>query len=322
MTSGSLPAGPIVVPLDGSELSERALPYATSFANALRARILLVTVWEGADHGLTKLLPGVAEDLSSAAQRYYKQYLAGAAEKLRGTDLVIDTEVLTGYPSDEIARIVEQRKARLLVLASHGRSGLGRWWYGSVTGDLVRRAPVSTLVIGPKVLEEDARAVAPRRLLVPLDGSELSEAALAPAQELAQKFGAEIVLAQVLSWAGQAHLFDVPPTTVAEIDRQATEAAEECLAKTATHLAGATPVKTVVLHGLPAETLVDLVAREGIDLVVMTSHGRGGLTRAALGSVADRMLHCQAPVLLVRPGAVTSAPESSPQAHLPPSSGT
>ena len=112
-----MPIGPIVVPLDGSKLSERALPYAALSADALGARILLVTVWEGADHGLTKLLPGVAEDLSSAAQRYYKQYLAGAAAKLRGADLVIDTEVLAGHPADEIVRIVEQQKARLLVLA-------------------------------------------------------------------------------------------------------------------------------------------------------------------------------------------------------------
>jgi nucleotide-binding universal stress UspA family protein len=270
-----MPVGPIVVPLDGSKLSERALPYAALSADALGARILLVTVWEGADHGLTKLLPGVAEDLSSAAQRYYKQYLAGAAEKLRGADLVIDTEVLAGHPADEIARIVEQQKARLLVLASHGRSGLGRWWYGSVAGDLVRHAPVSTLVIGPKVLEEDQRADTPRSILVPLDGSELSEAAMAPAEELAQKFAAEVVLAQVLSWAGQAYLFDVPQNTVAEIDREVTKAAEEYLAKAAFVSSHSGQDACPAWH---AGGNADRSGRPGRNRsVVMTSHGRGGL---------------------------------------------
>jgi nucleotide-binding universal stress UspA family protein len=291
----------IVVALDGSELSERALPHAAVYAKALGARLLLVTIWEGAEETLGQVLPGVAKDLFAEGERYFERYLAGAAKKVQAPDLKVDAEVLTGHPADEIVRIAGERKARLLVLASHGRSGLGRWMHGSVAGDLVRRSPAPTLVVGPKVLEQAATEIKHGSILVPLDGSELAEEALAPAQELAQKFGAEIVLAQVLGWAGQAFMFDVPGNTVAQIDNELTKASEEYLAKTAARLGKSCRLKTAAMHGMPAEALIDLVARDAIDLVVMTSHGRGGLSRAALGSVADRMLQASAPVLLVRP---------------------
>ena len=291
----------IVVPLDGSELAERALPHAAVYAKALDARLLLVTVWEGAEDALAKVLPGVAEDLFGAGERYYEKYLAGAAAKLKEQGLSVDAEVLSGHTVDEIVRITGERKARMLVLASHGRSGLGRWWYGSVAGELIRRSPAPTLVIGPKVLEQVAKEIKHGSILVPLDGSQVAEAALAPAKELAQKFGAEIVLAQVLSWAGQAYLFDVPGTTVAEIDVEMTKAAAEYLARVAGTLGTERPAKADVLHGMPAEALIDLVERDALDLVVMTTHGRGGLSRAALGSVADRVLHASCPVLLIRP---------------------
>ena len=291
----------IVVPLDGSELAERALPHAAVYAKALGARLLLVTVWEGAEDALAKVLPGVAEDLFGAGERYYEKYLAGAVAKLKGQGLTVDAEVLSGHTVDEIVRITGERKARMLVLASHGRSGLGRWWYGSVAGELIRRSPAPTLVIGPEVLAQAAKEITHGSILVPLDGSEEAEAALAPAKELAQKFGAEIVLAQVLSWAGQAYLFDVPGTTVAEIDVEMTKATGEYLARVAGTIGSGPRVKAEVLHGMPAEALIDLVERDALDLVVMTTHGRSGLTRAALGSVADRVLHASAPVLLIRP---------------------
>ena len=291
----------IVVPLDGSELAERALPHAAVYARALGARLLLVTVWEGAEDALAKVLPGVAADLFTAGERYYETYLSGAAAKLKGHGLTVDAEVLTGHTVDEIVRVAGERKARMLVLASHGRSGLGRWWYGSVVGEVIRRSPAPVLVIGPQVLAQVAKEIKHGSVLVPLDGSQEAEAALAPAKEIAQMFGAEIVLAQVLSWAGEAFLFDVPGTTVAEIDVEMTKAAGEYLARVAATLGADQRVRAEVLHGMPAEALIDLVKRDAIDLVVMATHGRSGLTRAALGSVADRVLHASAPVLLIRP---------------------
>lgn len=290
----------IVVPLDGSELAERALPYAAEFAKALGARLLLVTVWEGADETLELVLKGVAEELFSTAEKKFEEYLFGVAKRIK--DVPVDAEVLAGHPADEIVRLVEERDVEMLVLSSHGRSGLGRFWFGSVGSRLIRRAGVPRLVIGPEVLAQTAQEIKNGRILVPLDGSELAEAALEPAKRFAKLFDAEIVVAQVLGWASHAFVFDVPPTTVADIDKELAKASEEYLANITERLGSDRPVRAEVLHGLIADTLTDLVQREHIGLVLMTSHGRGGLSRAALGSVADRMLHSSAPVLLIRPG--------------------
>lgn len=291
---------PIIVPVDGSKLAEQAIPYAVAFAGATGSPLLLLSVRKGLDaapDGSREL----ADQVGRREEQYYQHYLTSLTKHVASEGLGVETELRIGNPADEILRAIEQCDARLLVIATHGRSGLSRWRYGSVASRLAREAPVPTLVVASKALEEGARTPVVQRILVPLDGSPLAEAALAPAQELAQKFGADIVLAQVLSWAGQAFMFDVPGTTVAEIDRELTRDAGEYLEKTAAPLRNNRPVKTNVLHGMPADTLLDLVEKERIDLVVMASHTRAGLARAVLGSVADRMLQGKAPVLLVRP---------------------
>jgi nucleotide-binding universal stress UspA family protein len=300
----------IVVPLDGSELSEGALPYASRFAKATGSRVLLVLVWEGSEPGLLGDLPAVATELAQNAEAYFQTYLAGLTQKLDAEGVEAETAVLIGRPAEEVLRLIEQRDPRLLLLATHGRSGLSRWWYGSVANRLMREAPVATLVVGPKLLEAKAPAGAPQRILVPLDGSTLAESALRPALELADIFEAEVILAETLSWAAQSYIYGVPQMDVASIDRELSAGAQQYLDRVREGLTTERPVQTKVLHGLAADSLIDLVAAERIDLVVLASHGRGGLARATLGSVAERMLQGAAPVLLIRPQA--AAPLAAP----------
>jgi nucleotide-binding universal stress UspA family protein len=292
----------IVVPLDGSELSEAALPYARLLAKGGGERLLLVTVWEGSEPALLASLPAVVKDITEGAERHYGEYLAGLTKQLEAEGVMAGAEVIVGNPVDEVLGLVKQRQPRLLVLATHGRSGLSRWWYGSVASKLIRHAPVPTLVVGPKVLVRTAAPERIGRILVPLDGSELSEVALQPALEIAGAFDASVVLTQVLGWAAQAYMYGVPNVDVAQIEGQLREASDDYLARVRDRLTSAKPIETKVLRGLPADCLTDLVRNDGIDLVVMASHGRGGIARAALGSIADRMLQAEAPVLLVRPG--------------------
>lgn len=295
----------VVVPLDGSDLSEAALPYASAIAGATAASLLLVSVWEGTG----KTLAGeLAEDIAKLGREHYEGYLAEVVERIQEQGLEVESRFLSGDPPEEILQIVRKREARLLVLATHGRSGLGRWSYGSVARKLVRRAPVATLIVGPKMLGQKREAAVIHRILVPLDGSGLAETALMPARNLAEALGADIVLAQALPWAGQTFSFGLADVNVALIDRNLTEAAEAYLAQVCEALPSRPPVGVRVLHGMPADALIDLVMAESVDLVVMASHTRGGLARAALGSVADRMLQAEAPVLLVRPEAAIDSP--------------
>jgi len=296
----------IIVTLDGSDLSERALPYAKAFAAATGAKLLLVTVWGGAERDIATALPDAAEELVARGEEHYEHYLEEAAKRLGGD---AETRVLTGDPADEVLRLIEERQPELLVLATHGRSGIGRWFYGSVAGKLAREAPVTTLALGPRVLEREATAdVRIARILVPLDGSELSETAIPAASDLAARLGAQVAFAQALSWTNQAVVFGVPDADVGVIDDALREASADYLQRARTLVRGDVAVETHVLRGPPADALLDFVATNAIDLVVMASHSRGGLARVALGSVADRMLQGTAPVLLVRPEAPAAAP--------------
>lgn len=292
---------PIVVALDGSELSEGVLPFAVAVAKAKGASLLLVTAWEGAQQELLTMLPSVAEDLRKQGDQFFRDYLTGVARRVETEGVAVETEVLIGRPADAIQAAMDAHGAGMLALASHGRSGPSRWLYGSVAGELVHEAATDTLIAGPKVLKA-GQAPSIRKILVPLDGAKLAEVALEPALELAGKFGASITLAQVVQVTTQAFAFGVPPVYVPEIEEQLMESAKSYIAA-AQARCGNVDVEGLVVRGLAAEALLDLVDAQHIDLVVMASHSRAGLVRSFLGSVADRMLQGTAPVLLVRPKA-------------------
>jgi nucleotide-binding universal stress UspA family protein len=297
---------PIVVALDGSELAEGALPYAQALARATGAPLLLTTVWEGTEAGLAGTLPAVAIDLERSAAEYYEQYLDRVASRLRRARVQVDTAFRIGHPVEEIVALAERVRASMVVLATHGRSGVGRWVYGSSASRLLREATRPTLVVGPKAL----KAKGPpriRRILLPLDGSSQAEAAIKPAGELASQTGATIVVARAIQFASMAPPFGVPETYIPEIEQDLVKGASAYLDRAVGKLASGVKVKTLVLRGFPSDQLLKVIDAERIDLVVMTSHTRKGPARAILGSVADRMLHGSAPVLLIRPPAARAS---------------
>jgi nucleotide-binding universal stress UspA family protein len=295
----------ILVPLDGSPLSERAVPYAAALAKAIGTSVLLLSVREGNDGRVTRD-PDLRRSILAAEESHQREYLRGVAERMVGQGTAVETESLLGDPGDEILKAIEGLDPRLLVLATHGRSGLSRWRYGSVAGRLIREAPVPTFVIGPEVLQDEDRTPAVKRILVPLDGSPLAEGALRPAVELAQSLHASIVLLRVVSWAAQPYLYGVPGVDVAGLDREIQKAGEDYLQGTRQALGNAQQVEIQVLRGSAAEALINYVRDENVDLVVMSSHSRSGLVRAVLGSVSDRVLQAAAPVLFVRPEGIAA----------------
>jgi nucleotide-binding universal stress UspA family protein len=285
---------PIIVALDGSEVSERAVPYAVALAHAVDMDIVAASVCHTGSAS-TFVGKQMAEQMGRAEHDYLTGYLGGLKEKLAAKGDQIETELRSGDPVDELLNILNERQGRYLVLATHGRSGLNRWRYGSVASRLIREASVPTLVVGPKVLETEPAEVTIKRILVPLDGSPLAEQALPIAGELCQKAGASLLLARGVQWASQVY----PTFDPVALNRALDEAATAYLGDVRTKTPAV--IETAVLRGSPADALIQFVEDAKIDLVVMTSHSRAGLARAILGSVADRMLQCRAPVLLVRP---------------------
>lgn len=290
----------ILVPVDGSPLAERAVPYAVKLAKAAGAKVALLRV-------LDTLRPG----RRAASEPDPRVQLEATAERARAGGAEVETVTRQVYYGDTAAVIVQaarEERAGLIVMSTHGRGSLGRWLYGSVADAVLRTAEVPIALV-PADCGRPWPAKRPLRLLVPLDGSDLAAAALGPAAELADGMGAELLLLSVVqpptyAYAeGYAYLALDPEKERAAAARELQAAAEKLRT-------GSRIVKTRVELGFPVEAILEVAREADIDLVVMATHGRGGLARLVLGSVATGTLQRSGlPVLLVRPSGLARPAE-------------
>jgi nucleotide-binding universal stress UspA family protein len=295
-----MPQYKVLVPLDGSRLAEHSLVYLDALRSMGETQVLLLSVVDEAEdfHSLDP------DESQRREENLLGTYLREvAADIRRHLEIEVDCKVVTGSPANRILEEAGRYSPNLLVISTHGRSGISRWRLGSVADKVIRAADCNTLVVGPKAAERgtwiDARILAPfKSLLVPLDGSMRAESALPVAVAFAESYGAQIHLVRVVAIPTAAdgigdasYMPDLLDTLI--------DSAKTYLKNTAAKLNRA-EVKTDVLVGGAAWQLQDYVAANSVDLVVMTSHGRGGFVRTALGSVTDRMLGGPAPVLVVR----------------------
>jgi nucleotide-binding universal stress UspA family protein len=295
-----MPQFKVLVPLDGSRLAEDSLVYLDALRSMGESQVKLLSVLDqNEDFRAPK-----AEEARLREENLLHTYLREVAGDIRQhLGIQVETRVATGSPAKCILEEAETYSPDLLVISTHGRSGISRWRMGSVADKVVRAAACNTMVVGPKAAERttwiDARILEPfKSLLVPLDGSTLAESALSVAGAFAKSYGARVHLVRVagipVSGDGLegAYMPDLLNTVV--------DSAKAYVESAATKLRGS-DVRTEVLVGNAASELQDYVAANAIDLVIMTSHGRGGFVRTALGSVTDRLLGGAAPVLVVRP---------------------
>jgi nucleotide-binding universal stress UspA family protein len=297
----------ILVPLDGSPLAEHALPYAERLARATSARLILCRALSA-----TKLQP--AEIVAAVDEAH--AYVRGVADQLASRGRIVETTIPWGEPADEILEQVRSARADLVVMATHGRSGLGRWLYGSVADEVLRRASVPIFLVPPGSDEPWSDDRAPR-ILIPLDGSQLGEAALGPARAWATQLGSEIVLVQVIPFPPYSSFGDSSGNVVALDPEPDLAAAQRYLSELAERLRST--VKQVRVRaelGEPSVAIARIAADEKAKLIVMATHGRSGLARLVLGSVATGTLRrANVPLLLVRPAALDiSAPQVAPAA--------
>ena len=299
----------ILVPLDGSEFSEQALPTAGAIAHREGATLRLVTV-----HVPTAILPfGGSMPIEAEVERRERE----SAEKRLGQlarrvaedyEIPVEHVLLDGPVVETIDRFATETGVELIVMTTHGRSGLQRAWLGSVADGLVRRTrlPVLLLRPGERAPEQRLQLAAFRRVLVPLDGSALAEQIVPAAVAVAGATASEFVLLRIVPplgttqpWAAEYAAF------VGSSDlKQRMEEAGAYLDRVAGTLRGkGLEVDTrVVPHSQAAIAILDEAERLGADLIAMATHGRGGVTRMVIGSVADSVLRrTVAPLLLIRP---------------------
>ncbi|MFN8558493.1 MAG: universal stress protein [Dehalococcoidia bacterium] len=295
-----MPDSMILVPLDGSPMAEAALPYAETLAEITGAGLRLLSVVAREPRGLTNRSERVAGELEQAGRDAAERYLAEIAAVPRERGLTVATVVEVGDAAAAIMAAAGAGDVALIVMATSGAGGVDRWILGSVADRVMRQASRPTLLVRPPYTALPRRVVQVQRIMVPLDGSPSAEAALRPAVDLATATGAALVLVTVEPWVTLGRAPDAAMPSLKEVEQRAAEAAAAYLDRVRVTLPAGLPCEVVVLRGRPAEALVDFALHERIDLVVMTTHGRGGLRRMALGSVAERVVRSGVPALLVR----------------------
>lgn len=275
-----------LVPLDGSALAERALPYARYLGHLCRADLILVRVAAArGPHGDPRDAP--LEEIAAA-----ETYLERLADSYQA-DYAVEYSVPCGDPASEIARVAAKRDAKVIVMATHGRGGLRQLLFGSVAHGVIHRTQLPLLLI-PARLERTGWESGLRRILVALDGSALAERALPYAAALAAASHARLTLERVveppLAW----------PAPLSEPELTEVEQARDYLARQAAPLRQlGLDVMIEASVGASAARLTDAAARS--DLIVLTTRVRPIIDQLLLGSVAESIVQAAAaPVLIVR----------------------
>jgi nucleotide-binding universal stress UspA family protein len=303
----------LLVPLDGSALAEQALGPAAAIARATRASVELVLVHQPA--AFADFVDAAWQTNPSKAER---EYIASTAHALaKGASVVASGVALRGTTSDTIGERVEQTGADLIVMTSHGRTGLSRAWLGSIAHEILRRSPTPVLMLRPT----EAVKVRPlgekrfKKVLVTLDGSALSEAILAPATDLARAFDARLMLLRVVEPVPMVLPEATLPVRSLPRDDAATAEAVEtatselaAIGKRITDETGIRVEMHVVVGERVAKAILEFARSVSPSIIAMSTHGRGA-SRLFLGSVADKVLRASnTPLLLSRPSTVREEP--------------
>lgn len=297
----------ILAPLDGSEAAEQALPYVHSLAKGLQASVHLFAV---VDAGATELVLSDQKLLGELRQRA-QTYLEKVARSLMDDPrVVVTTGVGEGAAAGQILLEAEKDPATLIAMSTHGRSGITRWVVGSVAEKVLVATSNPLLLVrarDSKSLRPDVRI---GTIIAALDGSALSEGVLLHVGPLAKALNLKTTLLRVTpsaaqyyrayDWSGQAYGWTPDLTKWAqEVDADA----REYLGRVAEKLRKEhyPAVEERLLNGDAASAIVETAKGIPDSLVAMTTHGRSGVGRWALGSVADRVVRdSESPVLLIR----------------------
>lgn len=292
----------ILLPLDGSQLAERALPYAVRLASATGARLMLM-------HAVVP--PTIPKTPHFDVLAFLRQVRAGQtalpASALDGVEIeAVTHDIFTDKVAEGICQTVTEQLADLVVMSTHGHGGIGRLLFGSVAEQVLGASPAPVVMVSAAA-ERGWSAAGPLRILIPLDGSRFAEEALEPVSMLAASMPAELVL---LGATGPLEYgYAESALTVRSGFDAALREAREYLEGVAARLRAAGQTVTVEAEAGRASAVIEGVTqRRHIDLIAMATHGRSGLARVALGSVASDVLqHAAVPMLLWRPAAVRHA---------------
>jgi nucleotide-binding universal stress UspA family protein len=308
----------LLVPLDGSAFAEHALPLALAIARRANATLRVVYVHTPFAEVYPVEVPVAADRFECEIKTRQRVYLEDVVRRVAEVSPVPTSfDMLEGAVAPMIRKEAGRIEADLVVMTTHGRGALARFWLGSVADKLVRDLPMPLLLVRPTEAKVDCKnEPALKHILVPLDGSPRAESILEPAIRLGSLQEADYTLLRtvpaVVPAGGNPEAAYEPGIAALAEDRKELEArlskdAVKYLEGVAQGLRSRAPVAVqtkVVLADSPAKAIL-LEAASAIDVIALATHGRRGLPRVVLGSVADKVIRgSHLPVLVHRPGKV------------------
>jgi nucleotide-binding universal stress UspA family protein len=292
----------ILFATDFSDCARQAQDYAIFLAGDWKAGLTILHVLE--------FQPGMDPD-QPVNRMYLDQVRAESDRQLNALvsiatqrGMVVMARQVTGFPSQQIVQEAEQDKANLVVVGTHGRTGLAHILLGSTAERVVASAPCPVLTVRPcldQAAPASSKAAVPRlrTILVPVDFSDCSRQALEYAAHTAGHFGASLTLLHVVEPVSYGLDFTLAssqqgPEMRAQLEARLAELAATLSAQWLT-------TDAVIRGGTPASSILDLARQRSYDLIIMGTHGRRGLSHLACGSVAEAVLrHASCPVLTVK----------------------
>ncbi|MDX1673829.1 MAG: universal stress protein [Longimicrobiales bacterium] len=305
----------VLVPVDGSNFAEHALPYALGIARRTGATLHLALVHVPAE-AVSPTYPymDAVADRDEEIREHDATYLEGLVDRLSPSGLELKPALLNGRVPAALADFVDDRQIDLVVMTTHGRGGIQRAWLGSTADSLIRHCMIPILLVRPS---EETREIGPEsdrrvdRVLAALDGSETAETALRDAFEIGITEDAALVLIHAVQPPVAAASPYLPHTI--QLTHDEMEAREDHMRRYLERIAEAdwlggreVEVKVEVDYH-PAPAILEVAEERDVDLIALGTHGRGGLRRLILGSVADKVIRGTHRPVLVHRGAGTIA---------------
>jgi nucleotide-binding universal stress UspA family protein len=300
----------VLAPVDGSTRALRAVPWAAKLAGPDGTVVLLRAVPPQPDYAETLFSLVGAEDTVQEIQNAWTQTAKAdmdeAAALLSESKVAVEQILAEGEPDEAIVAAAARRGVEMIAMASHGRGAVGRAIFGSVADRVARTAPVPVLILRTPDEDVDPNVVL-SRIVVPLDGSEIAERALPVASELARHLGTPVYVMRAVDAATALPLapgvFGAAPAVDAEVADEIWQEAEAEARSTVTAAVSQLKAEGVEASGAIANGSPFFAISEATqpgDLLILTSHGRGGVRRWLLGSVAEKLVReVDAPVMLV-----------------------
>ncbi len=292
----------MLVLLDGSKLAEVVFTYARELSARLNINLELLHVCSPLEAEQLPMHQVYIEHMAEMLQKQTEEMRSRIEGQISDPGVKARGKVVVGYPAEEILKYAEENNIDLIMLSSHGRSGIRAWGLGNVANKVIHASPVPVWLVPTELREEVIYDKLPvRAIVIPLNGSPMAEEVIPHAIAISKQRGAEteIILIHVETRKTSTMYYG-------DIQREQDEKMEATnyLNDVVKRIEGeGIQARAEILSGVPAEAIIDFVRDHPTQLIAMSTHGRAGLSKMIFSGITENVLNLvkKTPILLVKP---------------------